>query len=80
MDTALESLLDEHLLVLAPGIEDARRAALIRGAHYRPRRCELSLADCFLLAAPTRDDKLATTDPAVLAVAEALRIHTVSIG
>jgi hypothetical protein len=80
VDKALEPLLDEQLLVLAPGIEDARRAALIRATHFRPRRCELSLADCFLLAAPTRDDELATTDPAVLAVAKAIRIHTVEVG
>lgn len=80
VDDAIDPLLGQHLRVLAPGIADARRAALIRMTHYRPRVCELSLADCFLLAAPTAEDKIATRDPAVLTVASALRIATVDVG
>lgn len=80
VDTALDPLLQERLRVLAPGIGDARRAALIHATHYRRATRALSLADCFLLAAPEADDAIATADRDVLAVAKALGIPTVEVG
>jgi len=76
VDAAVAPLLAQTIRVLAPGIEDARRAAAIRVSHYRPRTCELSIADCFLLAAPDSGDSLCTVDPPVLRVADELGIET----
>jgi uncharacterized protein with PIN domain len=79
VDEALGLLLDETVRVLAPGVPEARRAALIRASYYKARRAEVSLADCFLLAAPAAGDEIATPDPAVLSVARDLGIPTISL-
>jgi predicted nucleic acid-binding protein len=66
---AVEPLLDRGLRVVALGVEHAWRAAELRLHHYRRRSRELSIADCFLLAAAARGDNIATADPAVADVA-----------
>ena len=56
--------------------EIAWRAAVLRSIHYTRTPCEVSLADCFLIAAATAEDEIATADPALAQVAraESLRI------
>ncbi len=67
------------LTVLSPGAEVAWRAASIRSRLYRPRASELSLADCFLLAAAGPDDSIATADPPVAAAARELGIDLIAL-
>jgi predicted nucleic acid-binding protein len=70
MRNAIELLVESRLLdVAAPDATDALRAAELRIAYYRRRERPLSLADCFLVAAATREDHIATSDPAVAEVA-----------
>jgi predicted nucleic acid-binding protein len=52
-----------------PSADAGRRAGALRARHYRRRSCELSLADCFLLAAVGPEDRVATSDTTVLRVA-----------
>ena len=49
----------------------ARRTAEIRARHYHRKRRPISLGDSILLASASPGDRIATADPAVLAVAEA---------
>lgn len=49
----------------------ARTAALLRAKHYHRSRCPVSIADCFLLAAPRPGEMVATSDQAVVDVAVA---------
>jgi uncharacterized protein with PIN domain len=57
----------------------AWRAAELRVKHYHRTRCPLSLGDCLLLAMTTEQDRLATADPHVLAVAGEERIEWVAL-
>jgi len=57
----------------------AWRAAALKTAHYSKGTCELSLADCFLLASATGDDAVATADPAVASIARAEGIAVVAL-
>jgi uncharacterized protein with PIN domain len=52
----------------------AWRAAELRVAHYHRTQCPLSLGDCLLLAMTGEEDRLATSDPHVLATADKERI------
>ena len=79
LDAVLVQLLGDPILVLAPGAEDARAAGLIRAAYYRRRGSALSLADCFLLAAPAEDDSIATADAAILTTAAQIGVAAVSL-
>jgi PIN domain nuclease of toxin-antitoxin system len=54
----------------------AWRASALRARHYRRRDSAVSLADCSLVAVATPADRIATADPAVLAMAEAEGIAT----
>jgi predicted nucleic acid-binding protein len=77
---AIELLVASGLLAVAvPGTAAAFRAAQLRIAYYRRRERTLSLADCFLLAAPGPDDRVATADPAIAEVARAEGIGLVSL-
>jgi uncharacterized protein with PIN domain len=53
----------------------AWRAAELRIRHYHRARCPLSLGDCLLLAVTGPQDRVATADPHVLAVASHERIE-----
>ncbi len=65
---------------IVPLDEDiAWRGALLRARHYNRNTCDLSLADCVLLASAGRDDSIATADPAVAAVARAEGIGLVPL-
>jgi predicted nucleic acid-binding protein len=57
----------------------ARRAAEIRIEHYHRTKRPLSLVDVILLAAPGPEDKIATSDSAVLAIAAELGIETIEL-
>jgi predicted nucleic acid-binding protein len=57
----------------------ARRAAEIRFEHYHRATRALSLADVILLAAAGSEDRVATSDSAVLAVAAELGIKTIEL-
>jgi PIN domain nuclease of toxin-antitoxin system len=69
MRRTIDPLIGDSIGVIAPTPEGARRAGALRARHYRKRTCELSLADCFLLAAVGSGDQVATSDRAVLRVA-----------
>jgi len=71
--TIVEPLMvGRHLSVIELDDAAAFRAAHLRIAHYDRRVCPISIADCFLLAAATSpDDRVATADPSVAAVARA---------
>jgi hypothetical protein len=51
----------------------------LQARYYRRRDNAVSLADCCLVAVATRADRIATADPAVLAMAEAEGIGTVPL-
>jgi PIN domain nuclease of toxin-antitoxin system len=75
----LGQLVGSHIRVVALDEGIAWRGALMRARHYRRRECELSLADCVLLASAEPDDSVATSDPAVAAVARAEGIGLVAL-
>ena len=79
MRATVEPLVGDPLGVISPTAEAARRAGALRARHYRRRACELSLADCFLLAAVGPDDRLATSDAVLLRVAGVEGLDTVPI-
>ena len=79
MRATVEPLIGDPLRVVSPTAEAARRAGALRAQHYRKRTCELSLADCFLLAAVSPDDRVATSDGVVLRVAGLEGLGTVPI-
>jgi PIN domain nuclease of toxin-antitoxin system len=69
---ALVPLLATTIEVLPLEEQQARRAALLRAAHYHRLSSPLSLADCFLLAiAEKKGAGIATSDPPVAKVARA---------
>ena len=68
-DVLVPLILEETLVVDPPGADVAWRAAGLRREHYVKRTSEVSLADCFLLAAARPGDAIATADPAVAKVA-----------
>ena len=74
---SLQQSTDLHLR--AVDAKDAWRAAELRVAHYHRTRRPLSLGDCLLLAITTEQDQLATSDPHVLAIAEAERIGWIDL-
>jgi PIN domain nuclease of toxin-antitoxin system len=55
------------------------RAGLLRARYYHREECDLSLADCVLLASAGPDDGIATADPAVASVARAEGIELVAL-
>lgn len=64
-------VVSEQLEVVEVPAEAAWRAAALRQAYYKPRTSEVSLADCFLVAAAEPEDAIATADPPVAAMARA---------
>jgi len=76
---ALAPLLGPVVLVLPHDERDAWRAAELRAAHYERTERAVSIADCFLLAAATPDDSIATSDPAVAATARDEGIRLIAL-
>jgi predicted nucleic acid-binding protein len=75
----LEPLLGEGLLAVPLDAHVARRAAEIRAGHYHRKTRPISLADAVLLASAGTDDRIATSDPDVLAVAAAEEISATTL-
>jgi PIN domain nuclease of toxin-antitoxin system len=76
----VDPLLADRLKVEEPGAEDAWVVASLRGRYYERSTRELSLADCFLLAAASKfDASVATADPAVAATARAESIELIAL-
>lgn len=57
----------------------ARRSGSLRARYYHRGECDLSLADCILLASAGDGERIATTDPAVATVARAEGIDVVAL-
>lgn len=75
----VEPLFDGPIALVPVDLGLARRAAEIRAENYHRKRCSLSLADATLLAAPRSEDKVASSDANVLAVAAELGIETIEL-
>ncbi len=75
----LEPLLEGPLTAVALDLTVARRAAEIRARHYHRSSCPLSLADAILIASAEPEDRIATADPHVLAVAKAEGLEQVAL-
>ena len=67
----LSTLLGEVVRVTPVTEEQAWRGASLRARYYAPNTCEVSLADCVLLASAGEGDSVATSDPSVAAIARA---------
>ncbi len=76
---AANRFLDEVARPVAATREQAERAADIRARYYHRRDCDLSLADCFVVAVAGPDDTLATSDSAVAFVARAEGLDVVAL-
>jgi PIN domain nuclease of toxin-antitoxin system len=75
----LEPLLDGILGSVPLDLARAQRAAVIRAMHYHRASRPISLADAILIALAGPDDRIATADPDVLAVAQAEGIATIAL-
>ena len=75
-DEVMRAPLQLGLTVMAVGEPAGIRAGRLRAAHYRPRVCEVSLADCILAAMCGEDDRVATSDPAL---ADLLRAESIGL-
>ena len=75
----LDPLFEGPLTLLTLDRIVARRAAELRARHYHRMTRPISLADAVLLASAGRNDRLATADPDVLAVAQAAGMETVGL-
>jgi predicted nucleic acid-binding protein len=67
----LEPLFERPLATVELDVPTAHRAAWIRAQHYHRSSRPISLADSILVASASQDDRIATADPDVLAVADA---------
>ena len=75
----LSPLLDDAVQVLPVTEEHAWQGALFRARHYQRGSCEVSLADCVLLASARNGDRVATSDPAIAAIARAEGVDLVAL-
>jgi PIN domain nuclease of toxin-antitoxin system len=57
----------------------AERAALLRARHYHRRDRDVSLADCFAIAAAMPDAEVATSDTAIARVARAEGLEVIAL-
>jgi hypothetical protein len=73
--SVLEPLLDGPVSIRQLDVGLAQRAAELHAHHYHRSACPISLADA-VLASAGDDDRIATADPDVLAVAGAEGIPT----
>jgi len=76
----VDPLIGDALTVDTPPEDDAWSAAAIRRRHYDRATRELSLADCFLVAAALRlESAVATADPAVASTAREESLEVISL-
>jgi predicted nucleic acid-binding protein len=75
----LEPLFAAPLATRALDLPTAQRAADIRARHYHRSARPISLADAILLASAGPDDRIATADPDVLAVASDEGVRVVEL-
>jgi predicted nucleic acid-binding protein len=75
----IEPLLGTAVQVSAHEEPNAWRAADLRLRHYNRKTSQLSLADCFLLAAAGPADSVATADPPLAAAARSEAIEVVPL-
>lgn len=76
---AIDPLLEVALSLIPLDVAIARRAAVVRATHYHRSSRPISLADAVLIASAKPQDKVATADPDVLAVAEAQGLASVPL-
>jgi predicted nucleic acid-binding protein len=76
---AFEALFDTSLRRIDVGFPLIERAVRLRAKHYHRERSPLSLADCICVAAADADGTLATADEAMLAMADAEGIRSVTL-
>ena len=77
---AIESLQESTDLRVQPADERAAwRAASLRVKHYHRAKCPISIPDCLLLALAGPEDRVATADQHVLAVAHAEGISWIAL-
>jgi predicted nucleic acid-binding protein len=69
IEGALRVLVGDGLTIRPVRERDAWRAADLRRKHYKKRSSEVSLADCFLLAAASGSNPIATADPPLASAA-----------
>jgi len=72
-------ILGGQVHVTVPDEEAAWRAAELRQTYYAKKSCELSLADCFLIAAAASGDLIATADAPAASVARLEGIEVVPL-
>lgn len=75
----LDPLFESTLTAVPLDADIARRAAEIRASHYHRSSRPISLADAVLLASAKQGDRIATSDPDVLAVARVERLESVTL-
>lgn len=75
----LSHLLGEIVQVIPVTEDEAWRGASLRARHYAKGACEVSLADCVLLASVGEGESIATSDPSVADVARAEDIGVVAL-
>lgn len=73
----LEPLLEGSLTAIALDSTVARRAAEIRAGHYHRSSRPISLADAVLIGSAKLNDRIATADPDVLAVAKVEKLEAI---
>lgn len=75
----LEPLIDASLGILPIENRIGWQAGEYRGVYYSRNSCALSLADCLVLASATLEDEIATSDPALAAIARDLELTVISL-
>jgi PIN domain nuclease of toxin-antitoxin system len=75
----LDPLIDSALGIVPVDNELAWQAGELRAVHYVRKGSDLSLADCLLLACVGPDDKLASSDRALLAAARDLELGVIAL-
>jgi len=80
VDQAVSWLQAGGLRVVATSEPIARSAGDLRARHYHHRDCPISLCDCVALAtAQALDERLASADPALAAVARQVGVSVVAL-
>jgi predicted nucleic acid-binding protein len=75
----IDPLLEGALTQIPLDLATARGAAGIRAQYYHRSSRPISLADAVLIASATRQDRIATADPDVLAVADSEGIESLAL-